>query len=158
MAEDRFTQKVTAVLQDAQQSAAMNYHQEVTSRHVFHALLKDRDGIVDYILAQAKIDPALIEAKAAQLLKNQPSVRGQESNLRWNTAMVRVMALAEKLAKDAQDDYISVEHLLMALAEDGDADVVQTCRDFGLSRAKIREWTREYRKGQNVTSDNPEGG
>lgn len=78
--------------------------------------------------------------------------------MRWNTAMVRVMALAEKLAKDAQDEYISVEHLLMAIAEDGDSDVVQACRDFGLTRAKIREWSREFRKGQNVTSDNPEGG
>ena len=158
MNEEKFTQKVTAVLQEAQQSAAMNYHQEVTSRHVFQALVKDRDGIVDYILIQAKIEPGLIEAKAAQLVKNQPSVRGQESDLRWNTAMVRVMALAEKLAKDAQDEYISVEHLLMAIAEDGDSDVVQACRDFGLTRAKIREWSREFRKGQNVTSDNPEGG
>ena len=158
MAEEKFTQKTTAVLQEAQQSAAMNYNQEVSSRHVFQALLKDRDGIIDHILAQAKIDPPLLEAKAAQLVKNQPSVRGQETNLRWNTAMVRVMALAEKMAKDSQDDYVSVEHLLMALAEDGDSDVVQVCRDFGLSRSKIREWTREYRKGQNVTSDNPEGG
>ena len=158
MAEEKLTQKATAVLQDAQQAAAMNYHQEVTSRHVFHALLKDRDPIIDHILAQAKIEPALLETKAAQLVKNQPSVRGQDANLRWNTAMVRVMALAEKLAKDAQDEYVSVEHLLMAVAEDGDADVVQACRDFGLTRSKIRDWSREFRKGQNVTSDNPEGG
>ncbi|MHC1760363.1 MAG: ATP-dependent chaperone ClpB [Negativicutes bacterium] len=158
MADDKLTQKTTAVLQDAQQSAAMNYHQEVTSRHVLQALLKDRDAIIDHILAQAKIEPVLIETKAGQLVKNQPSVRGQDGNLHWNTAMVRVMALAEKLAKDAQDEYISVEHLLMAVAEDGDSDVVQTCRDFGLTRSKIREWARDFRKGQNVTSDTPEGG
>ena len=158
MAEEKFTQKTTAVLQEAQQTAAVNYNQEISSRHVLQALLKDRDGIIDYILTQAKIEPSLLEAKAAQLVKNQPSVRGQESNLRWNTAMVRVMGLAEKLAKESQDEYVSVEHLLMALAEDGDSDVVQVCRDFGLSRSKIREWSREFRKGQNVTSDNPEGG
>jgi ATP-dependent Clp protease ATP-binding subunit ClpB len=158
MSEEKLTQKATAVLQDAQQSAAMNYHQEVTSRHVMHALLKDRDGIIDHILAQAKIDPGLIETKIGQLVKNQPSVRGQEGNLRWNTAMVRVMALAEKLAKEAQDEYVSVEHLLMAVAEDGDSDVVQVCHDFGLTRSKIREWSRDYRKGQSVSSDNPEGG
>ena len=158
MAEERFTQKTTAVLQEAQQSAAMNYHQEITSRHVLAALLNDRDGIIEHILTQAKIDPALLTTKAAQLVKQQPAVRGQEANLRWNTAMVRVMALAEKLAKESQDEYVSVEHLFMAVAEDGDSDVVQLCRDFGLSRAKIREWAREYRKGQNVTSDNPEGG
>ena len=158
MAEDKLTQKAMAVLQEAQQSAAMNYHQEVSSRHLFQSLLKDRDGIIDYILQQAKVDPGLIEAKAGQLMKNQPSVRGQEGSLRWNTAMLRVMALAEKMAKEAQDEYVSVEHLLMAVAEDGDPDVVQACRDFGLSRSKIREWARDYRKGQNVTSDNPEGG
>ena len=72
MAEEKLTQKATAVLQDAQQSAAMNYHQEVTSRHVFHALLKDRDPIIDHILAQTKIEPSLLENKAAQLVKNQP--------------------------------------------------------------------------------------
>ena len=158
MAEDRYTQKTTAVLQEAQQSAALNYHQEITSRHVLAALLKDRDGIIDHILAQAKIDPALLESKAAQLVKKQPAVRGQESSLRWSTAMVRVLALAEKLAKESQDDYVSVEHLLMAVSEDGDSDVVQLCRDFGLNRSKIRESSREFRKGQNVTSDNPQGG
>ena len=158
MAEERFTQKSNSVLQEAQQSAAMNYNQEISSRHVLQALLKDRDAIIDHILAQAKIEPQFLEAKAAQLVKNQPSVKGQETNMRWNTAMVRVMALAEKLAKDSQDEYVSVEHLLMALSEDGDSDVVQVCRDFGLSRSKIREWAREFRKGQNVTSDNPEGG
>ena len=158
MAEEKLTQKATTVLQDAQQSAAMNYHQEVTSRHLLQALLKDRDAIIDYILAQAKIEPGLIENKIGQLVKNQPSVRGQDAALHLSTAMVRVMALAEKLAKEAQDEYVSVEHLLMAVAEDGDSDVVQVCRDFGLTRSKIREWARDFRKGQNVTSDNPEGG
>ena len=158
MAEDRMTQGALAALQEAQQSAALNYHQEITSRHLLRALVKTRDGVIEHILAQAKIEPGLLENRAEALIKSQPAVKGQEAQLHWSTAMVRVRALAEKLAQESQDDYVSTEHLLMALAEDGDNDVVKVCRDFGLTRSKIREWAKDYRKGKSVTSDNPEGG
>ncbi len=158
MAQDKYTQRALAILQEAQQLAALNYHQEVTTRHLLLALVQEKDGMISQVLAKATIDADLLRARLTQLLKNQPAVRGQDSGLRMNTAMVRVMALAEKIAESMRDQYVSTEHFLLAVIEDGDSDVVQLCRDFGLVKSKIQDIVRELRGGQSITSDNPEEG
>ena len=56
MAQDKFTQKAAAAFQEAQQLAAMNYHQELSTRHLLLALVKDNEGIIAYILAQLSVD------------------------------------------------------------------------------------------------------
>ncbi|MDR3562749.1 MAG: ATP-dependent chaperone ClpB [Negativicutes bacterium] len=158
MAQEKYTQRAMAVLQEAQQLAALNYHQEVTTRHLLLALVEEKDGMISQVLAKANLDAGLLRARLSQLLKNQPAVRGQDSGLRMNTAMVRVMALAEKIAESMKDQYISTEHLLLAVIEDGDSDVVQLCRDFGFAKSRIQDIVKECRGGQCVTSDNPEEG
>jgi len=156
MDQDKFTQKASAAIQEAQQLAAMNYHQDLTTRHLLLALTKDNEGIIAYILAQFSIQHQAFRAKLEQLLKNIPAVKGQDVALRMNTAMVRVLALAEKQAAALKDEYVSVEHLLVAIVEDGDSDVVSVCREFGLSRSRILQIISDFRAGKNVTSDNPE--
>lgn len=158
MAQDKFTQKSMAALQEAQQLSALYYHQEVTTRHLLLALVKEREGLIQEILDQCKVDGKLFIAKIEQLLKEQPAVRGQDTGLRMNTAMIRVMALAEKMATNMKDEYVSVEHLLLALVDDGDSDVVQLCKQFGLHRSPIQKTINEYRQGQRITNDNPEEG
>lgn len=156
MAQDKFTQKASAAIQEAQQLAAMNYHQELTTRHLLLVLVKDTEGIIAYILSQLNIQHQVFQAKLEHLLKTIPAVRGQDTGLRMNTAMVRVLALAEKQASAMKDEYVSVEHLLLAIVEDGDSDVVTVCREFDLSRSRILQIINDFRGGRNVTSDNPE--
>ncbi|MEN6565423.1 MAG: ATP-dependent chaperone ClpB [Veillonellales bacterium] len=158
MDQEKFTQKAMAALQEAQQLAALYYHQEVTTRHLLMALVRDAEGMMAEILTQAKIDGNLFQSRLEQLLKNQPEVRGQDTGLRMNTAMIRVMALAEKMAAGMKDEYVSTEHLLLAVVEDGDSDVVQLCQQFGLRRNQIQKVITDYRQGQRITSDNPEEG
>jgi len=158
MSQDKYTQRATAILQEAQQLAALHYHQEITTRHLMLALVEETDGLISQVLSKAKVDVGLLRARLTQLLKNQPAVRGQDSGLRMNTAMVRVMALAEKIAASMKDQYTSTEHLLLAVIEDGDSDIVQLCRDFGLVKTKIQDIVKECRGGESITSDNPEEG
>ncbi len=153
---DKFTQKAAAAMQEAQQLAALSYHNELTTRHLMLALVKDNEGIIAYILAQFNISHQLLLAKLEQLLKNMPTVKGQDGTLRMNTALIRVLALAQKQASAMKDEYVSVEHLLLALVEDGDADLVGVCREFGLSRGRVLEVINNFRAGKHVTSDNPE--
>ena len=156
MNSEKYTQKAAAALQEAQQLAALNYHQELTAKHLALALVKDAEGIMAYLLSQLTIDVRLLTTKLEQLLNTLPSVRGQESGLRMNTAMMRVLAVAEKHAKTMKDEYVSVEHLLIAIAEDGDNDLVAVCRDFGLTRSRIQEVVNQFRRGQPITNDNPD--
>ncbi len=158
MAHEKYTQSALAALEESQRLAAIHYHQEVTTRHLMLALVKESEGFVADVLAKSDTDVKLFQAGVEQLIAKQPSVRGQEGGMRMNTAMVRVLALAEKLADDMKDDYVSTEHLLLAVVEDGDSDLVDLCRRFGLHRSRIREIVRQYRQGRHVTSNNPEEG
>lgn len=158
MAQEKFTQKAMGALQEAQQLSALHYHQEVTTRHLLMALVKDAEGLIQEIMSQSKVDAKLFQIKVENLLKEQPGVRGQDTGLRMNSAMIRVMALAEKMATSMKDEYVSTEHLLLAIVDDGDHDVVQLCKQFGLHRSRIEKVISEYRKGQRITSDNPEDG
>lgn len=158
MNQDKFTQKAIAALQEAQQLSALHYHQEVTTRHLLMALVRETDGLMKEIINQCQVDSKLLQIKLEQLLKEQPAVRGQDTGLRMNTAMIRAMALAEKMATSMKDEFVSTEHLLLAIVDDGDNDVVQLCKQFGLQRSRIQKIIKEYRKGQPITSDNPEDG
>ncbi|MDF2566424.1 MAG: clpB [Massilibacillus sp.] len=157
MGQEKYTQRVMAVLQDTQQMAALYYHQEITSCHLLLALTKESEGLLYTIYSECNVDVNMLKARLEQLLKKQPSVRGENLGIRMNTAMFRVLALAEKTATDMKDDYISTEHLLLAVVEDGDSDVVDVCKEFGLNKSKIKSTIKTHRK-ENVTSDNPEEG
>ena len=156
MNQEKYTQKAAAALQEAQQAAALNYHQELTTAHLALALVREPDGVIAYILSQLNVDPRLLQSRLEQAVKKLPAVRGAESTLRANTALVRVLALAEQLANKMKDDYVSVEHFLLALTEDGDASVVEIFREFGLNRTRIEQAAACFRQGRNVTCDNPE--
>lgn len=157
MAQEKYTQRVMAVLQDAQQTAALHYNQEITTSHLLLALAKESEGLLSTIFNECNVNVELLKARMEQLIQRIPSVRGQDSGMRMSTSMYRVMALAEKLATEMKDDYISTEHLLLAVVEDGDSDVVAVCREFGLVKNKIQSAIKTHRK-DNVTSDNPEEG
>jgi ATP-dependent Clp protease ATP-binding subunit ClpB len=158
MSQEKYTQKAVAAITEAQQLAALHYHQEVSTRHLLLALVKEEEGMMEQILTQSQIDAKVLKTKLEKLVTNQPSVRGQDSSLRMNTAMIRVLGLAEKIAAGMKDEFISTEHLLLATVEDGDSDVVEICREFGLHRSRIQQIVKEYRQGKRITNDNPEEG
>ncbi len=156
MGQEKYTQKVMEALQSAQQTAALHYHQEITGTHMLLALVKEPEGLLATIFQECQTELPLLKTRLEQLLKKQPGVKGQD-RLGMSTGMVRVLGKAEALAQKMKDDYISTEHILLALVEDGDSDTLAVCREFGLNKSKIESIIKTNRK-QNVTSDNPESG
>ena len=156
MGEEKYTQKVLEAMQSAQQEAALRYHQEITSAHVLSALIKEPEGLLATIFAECRVDLPMLKAKLEQILKKIPSVKGQ-SRLGMSTEMVRVLGRAAKLAENMNDEYISTEHLLLAIVSDSDDEMQALCREFNLHQNKIQSVIKSERK-QNVNSDNPESG
>ncbi|MCI6284910.1 ATP-dependent chaperone ClpB [Selenomonas sp.] len=156
MGEEKYTAKALAALQGAQQTAALRYHQEITSLHALLALAKEPEGLLATIFADCGADLGMLRSRLEQELAKIPSVKGQD-RLAMGMDMVRVLAKAQEDAKVMHDDYISTEHLLLALATDGSEDAQRVCRDFGLTKSAIQKSIQKNRK-QNVTSDNPEEG
>ena len=153
---NNYTQKVLNILQSAQQMAAMRYHQEITSLHVLHSMADNPEGLLATIFEESGVDLAMLAARTDQQLRRIPSVKGTD-RLSMSVELGRVMGKAEQLAKSMGDDFISTEHLLLAMAQEGSREVQQICADFGLTSDKIMASIKKNRT-QNVTSDNPEDG
>ena len=156
MGAEKYTQKTLEALQTAQQTAALHYHQEITSVHLLLALVKEPEGLLATIFEEAGTDLAMLRARLEQLLRKIPSVKGQD-RLTMGVDMARVMAKAEAEAARMKDEFVSTEHLLIGVISDGSDDVKAACREFGLTKGKVEESIKKNRK-QNVTSDHPEDG
>ena len=156
MGEEKYTAKTLAALQAAQQTAALRYHQEITSLHALLALAKEPEGLLQTIFDDCGVDLGMLRSRLEQELAKIPSVKGQD-RLTMGMDMVRVLAKAQEYAKIMKDDYVSTEHLLLALVTDGSEDVQSICHDFKLTKSNIQSSIKKNRK-QNVTSENPEEG
>lgn len=156
MGEEKYTQKTLTALQAAQQAAALHYHQEITSAHLLLALVKEPEGLLQTIFDEANTDIPMLKARLEQELSKIPSVKGQE-RLTMGVDLARVMGKADAIAQNMKDEFISTEHLLLALVSDGSDEVQRICREFGLTKSKIEASIKKNRK-QNVTSDHPEDG
>ena len=156
MEQDKYTARTLAALQSAQQIAAMRYHQEITSAHVMLALAKEPEGLLATIFDVCGVDLPMLKARLEKEIARIPSVRGT-NRLGMGMDMVRVLGRAEELAKSMKDEYVSTEHLLLAIVTDGSDEVQTIAREFGLTKSAVQEAIQKNRK-QNVTSDNPEEG
>ncbi len=156
MGQEKYTARTLAALQSAQQLAAMRYHQEITSAHVLLALAKEPEGLLATIFEDCQADLPMLKARLEQVLNKIPSVKGTD-RLGMGMDMVRVLGRAEQLAQSMKDEYVSTEHLLLALAVDGSDEVQEICRKFELTKSHIQSSIKKNRK-QNVTSENPEEG
>ena len=156
MGEEKYTAKTLAALQAAQQTAALRYHQEITSLHALLALAKEPEGLLQTIFDDCGVDLGMLRSRLEQELAKIPSVKGQD-RLTMGMDMVRVLAKAQEYTQIMKDDYVSTEHLLLALVTDGSEDVQSICRDFKLTKSNIQSSIKKNRK-QNVTSENPEEG
>ncbi|MCR5176702.1 MAG: ATP-dependent chaperone ClpB [Anaerovibrio sp.] len=154
MEQEKYTQRVLNTLQSAQQNAALHYHQEIGSLHVLLALSKEPEGLLETVFNDLQVDIRSLQASLENQLKKIPSVKGQD-RLTMSVELGRVMARADQLSGEMGDSYISTEHLLLAICEDGGEEAKEICRQFGLTRSKVADSIKKNRK-QSVNSANPE--
>jgi ATP-dependent Clp protease ATP-binding subunit ClpB len=158
MNANRFTEKLQEALGSAQNAAVSAHNQAVDVEHLLAALLQDNDGLASSILTLTGVDKAAVLTKLDAELKKIPQVTGAGTD----TAQVyatqrlgRVLARAEQEAAKLKDEYISVEHALIAILDEPGA-AAKILREAGLTHDKLMSKLREVRGNQRVTSANPE--
>jgi len=156
MDANRLTQKSRAALAAAQQLAAARHHQEVTAGHLFLALLDQAEGLVPRLLDRAGINSQELRRRLETMLQKTPAVTGDAGSLYLSQPLARVLERTTREAEQLKDDYISVEHLLLALLEEGEGDLKELYRQAGITRNALLAALRVVRGSQRVTSDNPE--
>ncbi len=153
---DKFTVKSQEAIQAAQQLAGQLSHQELTPEHLMVALIEQEGGVVKQILAKLGIDAEALGGAVAQALQNQPAVTGG-AELYMGRRLQEVLEAGQHEADRMKDDYVSTEHLLLAVASDEKGPAGQALSKMGASRDGLLRALAEVRGSQRVTDQNPEG-
>ncbi len=158
MDASRFTDKLQEALQRAQNAALSAHNQAVDVEHLLAALIEDNEGLGSSILKLAGVDIAAVKRKVADELQKIPHVTGggAESGQIYATQRLgRVLARAEQEAGKLKDEYVSVEHVLIAMLDETGASA-KILREAGLTHDKLMATLKKVRGNQRVTSSNPE--
>ena len=151
---NHFTEKAREALAGSQKLAARLNHQAIEPEHLLLALLDQEKGLAAAILNKAGISVDAITVKVQQAVEKLPRVTG-DADPRLTQRLIKVIDAAESEAKKLKDEYVSVEHLLLALTDDTGA-AGQTLKQFGVARDRLLKALQEVRGSQRVTSQNPE--
>ena len=147
---DRFTNKSQEALAAAQRLAAARRNPQTSPHHVLAALLEQEGGIVVPVLQHAGVDVTGVRRRANEALDAAPKVTGEEVTAPpVDGVTTKVLQNAEEEARQLGDEYVSTEHLLLALADDPKVDV-------GATRDQLLEAVNEVRGPHRVTDQNPE--
>src|SRR5215208_5541488 len=152
---DRFTTKSRAALEAATSLAAARNHTETTPEHLLAVLLEQEDGLVVPVLNKLGARPEAIRGDVNAALDLLPTIQGAASEPTVSRELVAVLRAAERELRQFQDEYVSTEHLLLALAQHrspaGDA-----LRRNGASKGDVVEAIKAVRGPHRVTDENPE--
>ncbi|MEW5810866.1 MAG: ATP-dependent chaperone ClpB [Actinomycetota bacterium] len=155
------TQKSQQALQEAQNIATRMGHTEVDGEHLLAALIDQAEGLVPRLLAAADVDVAALRADLQRELERRPKVSGPGAaagQVSVTRRLAKVLDAAEREAKRLKDDYVSVEHLVMALAEEGTSTAAgRILATHNVTRDSFLSALTRVRGNQRVTSATPEG-
>src|SRR5689334_24466162 len=152
---NKFTEKAQEAVMTAQNLASENNHSEVVPEHLLVALVEQQGGIVPSVLRKLNLDPGRVAADARGLFKSIPQAYG--ADVRLSPRMKLIFDSAEAEAKRLQDEYVSTEHLLVALAtEAGRSPAAQLLQRLGATKDSLYQALTQVRGNQRVTSQNPE--
>ena len=154
----RFTEKLQDAVRASQSKAVRYSHQQIDVEHLLLSLLEQEGGLASSILTHAGVNPAGIATKLEQELDRLPKVTGASGppdQIYVTARLNRLLAAAEDEAKKLKDEYVSVEHVLLA-ALDANGASGRVLKESGVSRDRLMQALREVRGSQRVTSPNPE--
>jgi ATP-dependent Clp protease ATP-binding subunit ClpB len=152
---DRLTIKASEALGEAQGLAEKLRHSELRPLHLLLALVRQEKGIVGPILQRLGADPRAVAAEAEERLQAQGRVDG-DVDVRPSRSLNETLRAAERTAREFQDEYLSTEHLLLAMARSSD-EAAEILRRFGATADGILASLRDVRGGARVTDPSPEG-
>jgi ATP-dependent Clp protease ATP-binding subunit ClpB len=158
---NKLTQKSQEALAEAQSIATRMGHIEVDGEHLLMALIDQPEGLVPRLLDQAGADTAALRADLERELTRRPKVSGPGAapgQVSVTRGLANLLEAAEREAKRLKDDYVSVEHLVIALAEEGSTSAAgRMLASNGVTRESFLGALTKVRGNQRVTSASPEG-
>ena len=159
MNPDIFTQKSLEAVRDAQRLAAEHQNQQIEQVHLLLALLRQDGGLIPQLLKKMDVSLESFDAATEAAVKKLPAVTGSgrdADRFYISRGMDSLLASAESTAKAMRDDYVSVEHLFLAMLDTADETVKPLFSDYRITKENALQTLQGIRGSQRVTTDNPE--
>jgi ATP-dependent Clp protease ATP-binding subunit ClpB len=152
---NQFTEKAWEAIAHTPDIVKQYQQQQIESEHLMKALL-EQDGLATGILTKAGVNLQKLRDRTEQFFQRQPKVSGSSSSVYLGRSLDTLLDRADVYRKEFQDEYISIEHLLLAYAKD-DRFGKALFQEFGLDEGKLKNIIKQVRGNQKVTDQNPEG-
>ena len=151
---EQMTLKMQDALQGASSLAQQRDHSEIGNEHLLYAMLNQKDGMVPPLLERIGIQPNSLQTNLENLLDKYPVVKGQ-TQMSLSSSAQKVLAKAEKEMSSLKDQFLSTEHVFLAMTQ-ADDSVGELLRNSGCSRNNVLEALKSVRGNQTVDSQDPE--
>ncbi|MEH2045452.1 ATP-dependent chaperone ClpB [Nostoc sp.] len=152
---NQFTEKAWEAIAHTPDIVKQYQQQQIESEHLMKALL-EQDGLATGILTKAGVNLQKLRDRTEQFFQRQPKVSGSSSSVYLGRSLDTLLDRADGYRKEFEDEYISIEHLLLAYAKD-DRFGKALFQEFGLDEGKLKNIIKQVRGSQKVTDQNPEG-
>jgi ATP-dependent Clp protease ATP-binding subunit ClpB len=152
---DKFTIKAQEALNEAAGIAQKNDHSQIESEHLLLALLRQENGIVAPIIERIGGDVGRLTGDVETLVKGTPKVYGEAAQVFYSPGLSKVLAKAEVEASSLKDEFVSTEHILIAMAA-GEGKVADLPKKAGVNKNAILGALKQVRGNSRVTDQNPE--
>ncbi len=153
----KFTQKSLSAIEEASNIAKEKGNQYIEQAHLLLALLRQQDGLAGELWKSMKADERLTVSGLERVVDGFPRVSGAGSEVYLSQNADRALREAQNEAAAMQDDFISVEHILLALVKNPDGTLREVLKSAGVTQEKLLNAIKEVRGTQHVRSDDPEG-
>ena len=150
----KFTQKSVQAVQDLEKVAYQFGNQEIEEEHLLYALLEQEDSLILKLIEKMEIDKDYFRNSLNQVLDARVKVSGGE--LRFGQYLNKALVSGEDEAKEMGDEYVSVEHLFLALLRYPSPSMKKLFQEFGITKERFLQALSTVRGNQRVVSDNPE--
>ena len=153
---EKYTQNAQQAIMDCQNFAVSHGHQMLDGEHLHLALLQQRDGLIPKLLKYMNVDAGKVAADIEAELDKMPKVSGGADSMYSSRRLSQLLMRAEQIAEEFKDEYVSVEHMYMAILEERGTPGAKTIDKYGINKNGFLEALSKVRGNQRVTSQNPE--
>ena len=156
MRPDRFTEQAQEILAESQELVRRYRHSQWDVEHIFLALLNHEEGLTNEILRELGVDPGLVRRRVEEVLEQSPKIAYESPQVYATPRVVQLLQNATAEADRLKDEFVSTEHILIAIAGEWRGQSAQILQSFGVDQEKIYRALQKIRGGQRVTDSRPE--
>ena len=153
---EKFTQNAQSAIMDCQNIAISEGHQVLEGEHLHLALLMQKDGLIPKLLQYMEVNPSYMIAELQEAIEKLPKVSGNADNIYASRRLNQILINAEKEADQFKDEFVSVEHLYLALLAERGTPSAKLFSKYQITKEKFLDALSKVRGNQRVTSQNPE--